>query len=125
MAKFVADAEQNLLIEKYAQGISFEHFDDALKAVRRIGPGGHYLDSFTQALQGRILRAGDPRLPQLRAVEGQAPKTWRSAAVRRRNPSRVTSSRPWISRTRGTRCIRGATPGRNFAKPCLGIRPGP
>ena len=48
MAKFVADAEQNLLIEKYAKGISFEHFEDALEAVRRIGPGGHYLgDAFT------------------------------------------------------------------------------
>ncbi|MER8849695.1 trimethylamine methyltransferase family protein [Mesorhizobium australicum] len=48
MAKFVADAEQNLLIAKYAKGISFEHFDDALEAVRRIGPGGHYLgDAFT------------------------------------------------------------------------------
>lgn len=48
MAKFVADAEQNLLIQKYAEGISFDHFDDALEAVRRIGPGGHYLgDSFT------------------------------------------------------------------------------
>jgi trimethylamine--corrinoid protein Co-methyltransferase len=48
MAKFVADAEQNLLMAKYAQGVSFEHFDDALEAVRRIGPGGHYLgDAFT------------------------------------------------------------------------------
>lgn len=48
MAKFVADAEQNLLIAKYARGISFDHFDEALAAVRRIGPGGHYLgDSFT------------------------------------------------------------------------------
>jgi trimethylamine--corrinoid protein Co-methyltransferase len=48
MAKFVADAEQNLLIAKYAQGISFDYFDEALEAVRRIGPGGHYLgDSFT------------------------------------------------------------------------------
>lgn len=48
MAKFVADAEQNLLIAKYAQGISFEHFDEALEAVTRIGPGGHYLgDAFT------------------------------------------------------------------------------
>ncbi len=48
MAKFVTDAEQNLLIAKYAQGISFNHFDEALEAVRRIGPGGHYLgDSFT------------------------------------------------------------------------------
>lgn len=48
MAKFVADAEQNLLIAKYAQGISFDHFDEALEAVTRIGPGGHYLgDPFT------------------------------------------------------------------------------
>lgn len=48
LAKFVADAEQNLLIAKYAQGISFDHFDEALEAVRRVGPGGHYLgDSFT------------------------------------------------------------------------------
>jgi len=48
MAKFVADAEQNLLIAKYAQGVSFENFDEALEAVGRIGPGGHYLgDAFT------------------------------------------------------------------------------
>ncbi|CDX53606.1 Trimethylamine methyltransferase MttB (fragment) [Mesorhizobium plurifarium] len=48
LAKFVADAEQNLLIAKYAEGISFDYFDEALEAVRRIGPGGHYLgDSFT------------------------------------------------------------------------------
>lgn len=48
MAKFVADAEQNLLIAKYAQGINFDHFDEALEAVTRIGPGGHYLgDPFT------------------------------------------------------------------------------
>ncbi|RJT24187.1 trimethylamine methyltransferase [Mesorhizobium waimense] len=48
LAKFVADAEQNLLIAKYAQGVSFDHFDDALEAIRRIGPGGHYLgDAFT------------------------------------------------------------------------------
>ncbi len=48
MAKFVADAEQNLLIAKYAQGISFEHFSEALRSVRRVGPGGHYLgDAFT------------------------------------------------------------------------------
>ena len=48
MAKLVADAEQNLLIAKYAQGVSFEYFDEALEAIGRIGPGGHYLgDSFT------------------------------------------------------------------------------
>lgn len=48
MGKFVADAEQNLLIAKYSQGVSFDHFDEALEAVTRIGPGGHYLgDAFT------------------------------------------------------------------------------
>ena len=48
MAKFVADAEQNLLMAKYAEGISFDYFEEALEAVRRIGPGGHYLgNSFT------------------------------------------------------------------------------
>ena len=48
MAKFVADAEQNLLIARYAKGLSFELFDEALEAVERIGPGGHYLgDAFT------------------------------------------------------------------------------
>lgn len=48
MGKFVADAEQNLLIAKYARGVSFDYFDEALEAVGRIGPGGHYLgDAFT------------------------------------------------------------------------------
>lgn len=48
MGKFVADAEQNLLIAKYAQGVNFDNFDEALEAVSRIGPGGHYLgDAFT------------------------------------------------------------------------------
>lgn len=42
--KFVVDAEQNRLISRYAQGVSFDRFDEALQAVRRVGPGGHYLD---------------------------------------------------------------------------------
>ncbi|MEM9843537.1 MAG: trimethylamine methyltransferase family protein [Pseudomonadota bacterium] len=46
--KFVADDEQNQLMSRYAGGISLDRFDEALEAVRRIGPGGHYLgDSFT------------------------------------------------------------------------------
>lgn len=46
--KFVADVEQNLLLARYMEGVSFDRFDEALKAVRRIGPGGHYLgDAFT------------------------------------------------------------------------------
>jgi trimethylamine--corrinoid protein Co-methyltransferase len=46
--KFVADNEQNLLMARYAGGISMDRFDEALKAVGRVGPGGHYLgDEFT------------------------------------------------------------------------------
>lgn len=47
-AKFIADDEQNQLMARYAGGISLDRFEDALAAVRRIGPAGHYLgDSFT------------------------------------------------------------------------------
>ncbi|MCU9850336.1 trimethylamine methyltransferase family protein [Defluviimonas sp. WL0024] len=46
--KLVVDGEQNLLMAKYAQGVSFDLLDEALDAVRRVGPGGHYLgDPFT------------------------------------------------------------------------------
>lgn len=46
--KFVVDAEQNKLISRYAEGVSFDRFDEALQAIRRVGPGGHYLgDPFT------------------------------------------------------------------------------
>lgn len=48
MTKIVADAEQNLLLAKYAQGGSVNPFDEVLQAATRIGPGGHYLgDAFT------------------------------------------------------------------------------
>lgn len=50
MQKLVVDAEQNLLTAKYAQGVNFDLLDEALEAVRRVGPGGHYLgDPFTLA----------------------------------------------------------------------------
>ena len=46
--KLVADGEQNLLMAKYAEGVNFDRLDEAMQAVRRIGPGGHYLgDEFT------------------------------------------------------------------------------
>ncbi|MCT4554562.1 MAG: trimethylamine methyltransferase family protein [Pelagimonas sp.] len=46
--KFIADDEQNQMMARYAGGISLDRFEDALQAVRRIGPAGHYLgDSFT------------------------------------------------------------------------------
>lgn len=46
--KLVADGEQNLLMAKYAAGVNFDRLDEAMEAVSRIGPGGHYLgDAFT------------------------------------------------------------------------------
>lgn len=48
MRKLVIDGEQNLMMAKYAQGVSFDLVDEAMEAVKRIGPGGHYLgDKFT------------------------------------------------------------------------------
>lgn len=48
LSKLVVDGEQNLLMAKYAAGVSFDLLDEALEAVRRVGPGGHYLgDAFT------------------------------------------------------------------------------
>ncbi len=48
MAKLAADSEQNLMMAAYAEGVKFDRLDEALEAVARIGPGGHYLgDQFT------------------------------------------------------------------------------
>lgn len=43
MAKFVVDAEQCAMGYRMAQGIRWDDFDEALRAVRDVGPGGHYL----------------------------------------------------------------------------------
>lgn len=46
--KLVADGEQNLLMAKYAEGVNFDRLAEAMEAVHRVGPGGHYLgDTFT------------------------------------------------------------------------------
>jgi trimethylamine--corrinoid protein Co-methyltransferase len=42
-AKFVVDAEQCAMGHRFASGIKWDDFDEALAAVRDIGPGGHYL----------------------------------------------------------------------------------
>ncbi len=42
-AKFVVDAEQCEMLYRLGQGPQFDDFDDALAAVREVGPGGHYL----------------------------------------------------------------------------------
>ena len=42
-AKFIVDAEICAMGYRMAEGINWDDFDDALDAVRDIGPGGHYL----------------------------------------------------------------------------------
>ena len=43
MAKFVVDAEQCAMAHRLASGPRWDDFEEALEAVRDIGPGGHYL----------------------------------------------------------------------------------
>ena len=43
MAKFVVDAEQCAMGYRMMEGLKWDDFDEALSAVRDIGPGGHYL----------------------------------------------------------------------------------
>ncbi|MEO0821628.1 MAG: trimethylamine methyltransferase family protein [Pseudomonadota bacterium] len=43
VAKFVVDAEQCAMGYRMAEGVRWDDFDEALAAVRDIGPGGHYL----------------------------------------------------------------------------------
>lgn len=43
IAKFVVDAEQCAMGYRMAEGVRWDDFDEALAAVRDIGPGGHYL----------------------------------------------------------------------------------
>lgn len=43
VAKFMVDAEQCAMGHRMASGIRWDDFDEALAAVRDVGPGGHYL----------------------------------------------------------------------------------
>lgn len=43
MAKFVVDAEQCAIGHRMVSGIDWGDFDEAMQAVRDVGPGGHYL----------------------------------------------------------------------------------
>ena len=43
MAKFIVDAEQCAMGYRMVEGVQWDDFDEALSAVRDIGPGGHYL----------------------------------------------------------------------------------
>ena len=42
-AKFIVDAEMCAMAYRMAQGVNWDDFDEALRAVGDIGPGGHYL----------------------------------------------------------------------------------
>ena len=43
VAKFVVDAEQCAMAHRMASGVQWDDFDEAMAAVRDVGPGGHYL----------------------------------------------------------------------------------
>lgn len=43
IAKFLVDAEQCAMGYRMAEGLKWDDFDEALAAVRDVGPGGHYL----------------------------------------------------------------------------------
>lgn len=43
VAKFIVDVEQCAMAYRFAQGIRWDDFDEALAAVSDVGPGGHYL----------------------------------------------------------------------------------
>ena len=43
IAKFVVDAEQCAMAYRMTEGVRWDDFEEALSAVRDIGPGGHYL----------------------------------------------------------------------------------
>lgn len=43
VAKFVVDAEQCAMAYRMVSGIQWDDFDEAMAAVRDVGPGGHYL----------------------------------------------------------------------------------
>ncbi len=50
LAKFMLDCEQMEMLYKLGQGPRFEDFDEALRAIHEIGPGGHFLGTaHTQA----------------------------------------------------------------------------
>jgi trimethylamine--corrinoid protein Co-methyltransferase len=50
IAKFMVDSEVCAMGYRMAQGIQWDDFDEALGAIRDVGPGGHYLGhSHTQA----------------------------------------------------------------------------
>ncbi len=42
-AKFMLDAEQIAMFYRFGQGPDFSDFEDAMTAIREVGPGGHYL----------------------------------------------------------------------------------
>jgi len=42
LSKFMLDAEQMEMLHKMGQGPSFDDFDEAMDAIREVGPAGHF-----------------------------------------------------------------------------------
>ena len=99
-AKFVLDAEQIEMFYRFGQGPQFDDFEEALAAVREIGPGGHYLGTeHTQShFQTRVLHARARRQQQLRAVAAGRLQGRHRARARDRAPHarrlRAAAARP-------------------------------
>lgn len=54
VAKFVVDADMCTMGYRMAEGVRWDDFDEAMQAIRDVGPGGHYLGhAHTQANFGR------------------------------------------------------------------------
>ena len=120
IAKFVVDAEMCAMGYRMAEGARWDDFDEALAAVRDVGPGGHYLghphtlENFERAFFMPKLfdnnsieqwqaegSAGDhrararPRPPAPARLRGaQARRGRRRGAPRLHRPPRSARSRP-------------------------------
>ena len=104
-AKFVLDAEQIEMFYRFGQGPQFDDFEEALAAVREIGPGGHYLGTeHTQShFQTAFFMPVARRQQQLRAVAARRLKGRHRARARDRAPHARQPTSPLPSTPRSTR----------------------
>jgi len=112
VAKFVVDAEQCSMGYRMAEGIRWDDFDEALAAVRDVGPGGHYLGHpHTQANFQRAFfmpRLFDNNAIEQWIVDGSKDTTARALETARRmladyeepklNPAKDEELRDFIAR---------------------------
>jgi trimethylamine---corrinoid protein Co-methyltransferase len=91
VAKFVVDAEQCAMGYRMAEGIRWDDFDEALAAVRDVGPGGHYLGhKHTQANFQRAFFM--PRL-----LDNTAYEQWTADGSRETTARALTEARAMLA----------------------------